>query len=276
MKTRNKNRGRWVALLLCAAFGCAVAVGASAESTITKSDGTILKVKSARWVQGQNGFTIMLADGSSQMIPKAVIESIDMEKPQKLILAESQLRSQQYDAAIMALESVMAEYQRLGWDMIAAERVADVYTRVKKDPRKAVAALEKVLRDVPKADISAGTQLAYWNTLLAQGRGSDAILKKELDESIALGQRDLVAAAYVARGGLNQANGQREAALLDYLRVVILFENVKNIQPEALYRASSVLDEMKDKGGRGDILRRKLLELYPDSPYADEARKKMG
>lgn len=276
MNTEMKNNRRWIMLLACIALAGLLVVPVQAESTISKTDGAVLRIKAARWIEAQNAFSVVMLDGSTFMLQKGLVDKIEMDKPQKFALAESQLRNQQYDAAIMSLEGVIAEYQKLGWDMDAASRVADVYLRIKKDPKKASIALEKVIRGLPKSEISAETQLMYWSSLLAQGTGSAGTLKKELDEAIASGQRDLVAAAYVARGTLNHVNGQREAAVLDYLRVIVLFENVKGVQPEALYRAAQVLDELKDRGSRGDLLRKKLIDQYPDSPFADDAKRKMS
>lgn len=269
--------GRRVALLLCIVCSCGIVVpNVLAVSTITKTDGAVLKVSAVRWIESANAFSIVLASGATEQLQKGLVDKIEMDKPQKLVLAENQIRGKQYDAALLSLENVLLEYQKLGWDVEAACRIAEICLNKKNDPKRAAMALEKAMSGVPKSEISAEMQLLYWSSLLAQGAGSAATLKKELDDAIAGGSRELAAAAYVARGSLNAANKQREAALLDYLRVVILFENVKAVQPEALFKAAKLLDEMQDRMGRGDLLRRKLLDQYPDSSYADDARKKMG
>jgi hypothetical protein len=68
------------------------------------------------------------------------------------------------------------------------------------------------------------------------------------------------------RGNMNRESGQKEVALLDYLRVVILFENIREVQPEALYKAAEILEELRDP--RADELRKKLVQEYKDSDYA--------
>ncbi|MEI6808762.1 MAG: hypothetical protein WCN95_08565 [bacterium] len=275
MKKNMKSNGSGLMTLLSIVFVCGTVVMASAESTVTKTDGTVVKVKALRWVEGQASFNVVQADGSTFMLPKASIEKIEMDKPPKFALAESQLNSKQFDAAIFSLESVVSEYAKQGWDVEAASQLAEIYLR-KNDPKKAAAVMETVVRGVAKIELSADAQLMYWKALLGQGAGSMAKLKVELDEAIATGQRDIVAAAYIARGGMNHIKNDREAALLDYLRVVILFENVKSIQPEALFKAAALLDELKDRGGRGDILRRMLIDKYPESSYTTQARSKMS
>lgn len=270
----NTNRhGRWLVLPVCAVIACGIAATAAADGMVTKSDGNVIKVKALRWVEAQSAFSVVQTDGTTFMLPKASVEKIEMDKPAKFALAEKQMDSKQYGAAISSLESVVSEYAKQGWDEQAACRLAEIYLR-NNDGKKAVMTMEAVVRGVPKSELSADAQLMYWKALLSQGVGSTAKLKAELDEAIAGGQRELVAAAYVARGGMNHVNGQREAALLDYLRVVVLFENVKSLQPEALFKAAALLDEMKDRGERGNLLRKMIIDKYSDSPYVEQARAK--
>ncbi|MEI6218765.1 MAG: hypothetical protein WCP86_07680 [bacterium] len=276
MNTGRKNDLFRLALSLGMVILCGSFVPARAVSTVTKTDGTVLQVKACRWIESSSSFAIVKMDGSTLQLEKSLVDKIDMDKPAKYALAEEQISGKQYDAAIQSLDSVMTEYQKQGWDVDAACRIAELYLTKKNDPRRAAQALEKAVAGVPKSEITAQTQMMLWTCQLAQGADKTPALRKELDDAITGGQRDLAAAAYVVRGGLNRLAGQRESAVLDYLRVVIMFDNVKSVQPEALFRASQMLDEMKDPGGRGDVLRRKLLELYPDSAYADEARKKLG
>ena len=72
------------------------------------------------------------------------------------------------------------------------------------------------------------------------------------------------------RGDVFRAEGKREDAILDYMRVVLMFEEARSAQAEALFKAAQVLDEMRDP--RAEELKKKLVSLYPDSVYA----KKLG
>ena len=68
---------------------------------------------------------------------------------------------------------------------------------------------------------------------------------------------------------LDQLGGQREDALLDYLRVVTLFGDIKEFQPAALAGAVTVLDELRDP--RAEVYRKRLVQQYPASPEAKRA-----
>ena len=93
-----------------------------------------------------------------------------------------------------------------------------------------------------------------------------ASLKKELDEVIATGPRDMASIALLARGDMLLAQGQKQDALYDYLRVRVLYQNVAELQPEALFKAAQMLEELRDP--RAADLRKTLVTEYRDSEYA--------
>ena len=54
------------------------------------------------------------------------------------------------------------------------------------------------------------------------------------------------AAAVLMRAEMYRGQSQKEEALIDYLKVAVLFEDVAATHPEALFKAAEVLDEMRD------------------------------
>jgi outer membrane protein assembly factor BamD (BamD/ComL family) len=173
------------------------------------------------------------------------------------------MAARQFDAAIPVLDDLVTKYKMLMWDNEARKLLAMAYMG-KNDAKKAAATLDEYFTMVPKAQVPADVQLIYWNALLAADRAST--LKKDLDEVIATGPREMAAAAQIMRGNMNRQAGQKEAATLDYLRVVVLYENVKSVQPEALFKAAEMLEELRD--ARAETLRKKLVQEYKDSEWA--------
>ena len=57
---------------------------------------------------------------------------------------------------------------------------------------------------------------------------------------------------------------------MDYLRVVLLYESEKDVQPEALFKTAEALKALRDP--RAPEYSKKLVEQYPDSPYAQKAK----
>jgi outer membrane protein assembly factor BamD (BamD/ComL family) len=204
-------------------------------------------------------------EGTIIPIAKARVDHLEIDKPADFDKAVQAIGAGQADAGIAALETIVTKYNMLVWDNAAREVLGRAY--LKKDPKKAVEVLDALFANLPKTEIQPETHLLYWQCLLAAGRG--ATLKKELDDVIATGTRDMAAAAQIMRGDVNKSAGLKEDALLDYLRTVILFENVRAVQPEALFKASQMLDELRDP--RADELRKKLVQEYPKSEFAQQA-----
>ena len=104
----------------------------------------------------------------------------------------------------------------------------------------------------------------YWTALA--GAQMNAVLKQSLTEAISGESRTLAALALVRRGDMNKADGKRDDAVLDYLRSILMYEDVAASQPEALFKAAQLFDEMRES--RAEELKKRLRANYPDSPYA--------
>ena len=106
----------------------------------------------------------------------------------------------------------------------------------------------------------------YWQALLKTGKG--ARLNDLITKAIAEGGREASAAALVMRGDMLMERKEALNALKDgYLRVVVLYENVKDIQPEALYKAAKAFDSL-NRTADAERMRSKLRSKYAQSEYA--------
>lgn len=126
-------------------------------------------------------------------------------------------------------------------------------------------------------------------------RGSERLFEEIIEKRFGT-DRDIVAGAYNGRGRVRFMSGQAaltnsdperareelDAALLDFLRVVVSFEQISNEQPEALYWAAKSFQSLAPLGGGGaepELNGRRLLntlrqsEKYRKSHWAQEAAK---
>ncbi|MEI7435546.1 MAG: hypothetical protein WCL16_01915, partial [bacterium] len=133
-----------------------------------------------------------------------------------------------------------------------------------KDYAKAVDSIETVLKHTKPDAVPLATLRAYWDALAGLKRTDD--LRKALDEAIGQGTRPTVAQAYLVRAGVEKAAGKTEDAAADYLKVVLLFGNLNEMQPEALAGAAETLEVMKDP--RAQEMRTRLNKEFPASPFA--------
>lgn len=189
------------------------------------------------------------------------------DKPAEFDQARQRAAAKDYATAEQLLRKVITELQFLEWDNAARLVLAREVQMAKGDPAAAVITFEELFRLSPDAKNNPDAGWAYREALL--GAKQFDKLGAALDETIKSGARADAARAQVMRGDLKLAQGQVEGAVLDYLRTVVLFENEKDSQPEALFKAAETLEKLRD--ARAKSLYEKLRTQYAGSPYAARA-----
>jgi len=236
---------------------------ATAEKVWT-TDGRVINATAVRFKKTTNEYIITMAAGGTELpLPKSRVKAVEVSKPAKYDQAASAVKGGAMAQAIPVLEELALDYFMLSpWDAQILDLLGYAYSRTP-DPAKATATYKKMLTTAAPASISLDMQRRAWAALTAT---RDSSLASELDRTIAQGSRENAAAAHIARGDMARAEGNRADALLDYLRVVILYEQVKTMQPEALYKAAVCLEELKDP--RAEDWRKKLMNEYGSSEWA--------
>lgn len=252
------------AILLATVVG-ALASSVQAETAILLKNNRKLTGKLLEWRESTQEYVLTTAE-TTIPIPLAQVARVVVDKPADFDKAVAQVKARQFDQAIPALEKIVRQYKRMNWDAEAARILAEACLE-SNNPKKAVSAMESLLAVVPRDQVSGTLQMTYWKALLASGATEQ--LQKELDKVIGTGAPELVAVAYVVRGNMYIKMGEEDSALSDFLKVTTLFQNQKEVQPEALFRAADLLDKSRDP--RGADLRQKLKKEYPDNPYATKA-----
>jgi TolA-binding protein len=237
-----------------------------AANVVYLSNGSTMKAKSITWSESKQEYRIEDAQGTIIPVPRKQVERLEIDKPAEYDKAAQLVESKQYDAAIPVLDDLVTRYRMLVWDNQARELLAKAYLG-KNDPKKAASAIDAIFETTPKEQATPEVRQLYWNALLMTQRNT--VLRTDLDEAVAKGPRELAAVAMLVRGDLDKAEGKKEDALLNYLRVVILYEQFKAVQPEALFKAAQVLEELRDP--RANAMRQRLASDYPDSKYARQA-----
>ncbi len=261
MLTRLSARCRIRSLAL-AVGAMLLALPALADHYILQ-DGIRREARSIRY-QARTREYIIVTEGGSFPIQEAQMREVNVAQPQRWNEAEQMLRSQRYDDAIGVFRDIIRDYTKLNWDHRARVLLAQAYSG-KGEHARAISTYEELFREIVPTPAQ---RSAYWQSLLAAERY--ATLKTELDGVIAKGSRAEAAAAQLMRGNVHSAEGNTMDALFDYLRTHILFEQVQEVQPEALFRAAERLDDLRDP--RAEELRKRLRDLYPRSEYAQRTR----
>jgi tetratricopeptide (TPR) repeat protein len=267
-ETRMKNR--WVPRLFSACFiagllsaGPALAI----PGRILKTDGGSLE-GDIKWQPASKQYMVTTKQGSLY-VPVAQKMQVIVAPPAGLDAALKQVQSGAGAGAISTLEKIRTEYNMMGPDVQAARGLAQAYMQMK-DPDKALAMCKAVLRDNPEAASSGEFAGIYWDILNA--KNMDSQLDEELGKAIQSGDREVAAVAQIKRGDIKQKQGNLKEALVDgYLRTVLLFEEIKFAQPEALYKATKCFEQLGQQS-HADKFRKRLLADYPDDPWAQKLR----
>ena len=257
MNRRTKYRNGVAMVVLLAVLGMA-APSPAAFLVLTngkKEEGTSLRLNA----QGQ--YILETAQGVRTYAPSQVARA-EADKPagfdQALALASSNP-----DKAVEQLTAIARQTRGLGWDAKANLRVAQI-TSGQGKYEQAVKAFEALPDYMMK---SADVRFAYWKALVEAGNSSS--LEGQLKAAIAEGDRGVSARAQLLRGDIKQKRRQLEPAALDYLRAAILYADVREVRPEALYKAADTLAELRDS--RAGRLFDQLKSDYPDSEWAAKA-----
>ncbi len=257
------NRNKVIILAAAAGLLMGSGVAALAVDKLKKITGEELSGIRIKWFDSRQEYQVEGADGSIIPVPADEVDSLDIAKPEGFDKAVKAMAAKQYDVAIPILDDVATRYKRLDWDGRAREMLASAYF-AKGDFKTAADKMAELIDNTPKNQLTDVQYGIYWTALMGAQRL--AILKKALNEAIAGESKSLAALAVIKRGDLAKAEGRREDAVLDYLRSVILYEEVRGVHPEALSKAADLLREMRDP--REDELRKKLMSQYPESVQA--------
>jgi TolA-binding protein len=205
----------------------------------------------------------------SLRVDASQVSRIDVPRPGSLDQAIKMVQAGQYAMARATLEKISKDYEMLEWDLVAARYLAECYLNMNM-AKQAIDMVDKISRVNPKATQSGELQRLYWEALEKDGR--TAKLASVLGDAIKSGSREVAAVAQIRRADSVRAAGNTKKALIDgYLRTVILFRDVKSVQPEALWKAAQSFQEI-GQTTYAEKMRKRLIEQFPRSPEAQKAR----
>ena len=173
-----------------------------------------------RYQPASKVYSVQTPSGVAMKIAFGEVERVIVKKPAELDSAVAAAQRGQHATAMPILEKIMADYQMLEWDIVAARWLAECYL-AKNETVRAEEMCEKVVT-ANGGKIPAGEFFGvYVKALIANNKESKA--RKVLQEAISSGDRMTAAIAQLKRGDLDKKKGDLKSALVDgYLRTVIL------------------------------------------------------
>jgi hypothetical protein len=264
----------------CAATLLALLALCGKGAAQTQVMGQIMKIGDHRWIppkpgkirwRGASKVYAITDPGTGVTLEIALNEvgRMNVIKPPALNKAISDVKAGRFTSAVAPLEQVVKEYRMLQHDVTAAEPLAIAYNNTKRY-KDTVTMIKGVQEDKPAHLITRGMVKQFWKALLETEQFGT--LRKDLDDRIPNASRDVAAEAQNMRGDIDMKKGNPKAALLDgYLRTVVLFQDVKATQPEAIYKAMLCFEKL-GQDGQKEKMRKKLLAEFPQSQYSRQVR----
>lgn len=240
----------------------------SMPGRITRKDGTQIQ-GNIRWMAQGRKYVVSQQRKDGQSISTDVMLSevarVETPKPEKFDAAARAVQAGKASAAIPVLEQIVAQYAMLGWDEPATRYLAQAKLAAG-DAAGAIKLCEGIIASKPDAAFLGEMAPVYWQALLKTDK--TAKLGDLISKAIANGDRQASAAALIMRGDILMEKKEPLNALKDgYLRTVVLYENVRSVQPEALYKAAKAFEALS-QNGNAEKLRTVLRTKYAQSEYA--------
>ncbi len=267
MKRHGIRNGAVVLLLAAAwALGAAPRAAAQVNGIIERTSGTPMQ-GALSWRPSERQYQVRTAGTGAavSIIPLNQVSGVRVQPPATLEPAVRAARAGQANAAtVAALETIVKDYLMLEHDLTAARWLGELLLRQGKGV-EAARMFDRVLEHRQVSALPPDGVRVYWNALLEAERFPD--LRRQLKWGIEEGPRPVAAAAQLLRGEMDMRGGRfREALVEGFLRTVVLFQDVRDVQPEALYKASLCFEELGESQ-HAEKMRKKLLAEFPDSSY---------
>jgi tetratricopeptide (TPR) repeat protein len=249
-------------LLLCVGTACAAPF--VINNAGTQIDGSAIEASADGTIRltALNGQTLTFRPGAYRQALA--------DKPAELGQAEALARNGDLAGASGLLRQIKQRYRFLGWDQRASQMLARILL-AQKQFSAAIAEYDELFAAQPQLRQIPAERANFVQALIGAGRTADATAL--LNADVASGSRDAAARALLLRGDLKSATGQHEEALLDYLRVALLFREQTALCPEALYKTAAALKRRGDP--RATEWFERLRREFPGSSFAQQAKGEM-
>lgn len=273
MQKKVKLQWSWFILLLLG-----LGLSLCSPSSVSATDKIILKNNSV--IEGKiikderNQIVVEIQEGKAFLtILRSNIARIILEKPEIFASAEAFFEKGNYAEAIRLYKQVIREYSNYDWAQKALFQMGRAYMKLK-NWSQARESFQKYLKTYPDAEVSDEVNLYLAQILTQQGQYGKAaafyenILKMEDKE-------DLQVQAQYGLAEIYMAKQEYEAALMAYLRVLVVFYNHSQWVPQAMFKAGLCYEKLNDIA-RAKQIYEEIRTDYPKTKHAMLAKKKIS
>jgi hypothetical protein len=269
MKTRWMKRKAAMSAVMALLAAAALPASAQVQGVIVRAGSGVQMRGDLRWRAATKQYEVKTANAPAY-VPIALNQVADVHVAPPAGLEEACKaveRGATSGAPVATLERIVDDYLMLEHDLTAMRWLAEAYLR-RGQGQQALDRFHRVMQFRDLGTVPVDTVRAYWQVLLAGERYSD--LNRQLKAAIQQGSRPVQAMAQTTRGSMDMNRKAYRDALVDgFLRTIVLFSDVRDLQPEALYKAAVCFEELGESH-YAEKMRKKLLTEFPNSTYSKE------
>lgn len=280
-RARNKRPFFWFAVLAIAVSPGAAAAAATSPVEVT----VVLNTPDKREVKGvlkdvmEDGtITLTGAYGEQTFRQGQYLSASCAEPPEHAIARQTYLKGD-YRVAIQLYREIYSRYRFLGWGAVSLEGLANSH-RLAGNIDAAMETYAKLLLDYRSYEANRRVKFAL--AQLRERKGELAAAMELYGQVAWEADDELSATSFRNMGSILYMSGKYEEALLEYIRVPVLYANVPGAPiAECLFRAGDCFEVLADELSplRADPLRERAREYYfdvitrfPQSEFAKAAQ----
>lgn len=250
-----------------------------AEDKLVRANGTVSgKITKV----DDNQVYLQLGDAGGTAFKRSDIKQVEIDKPASYEQGLKALKEGKIDAAIEAFEPIHSKYYGLPqpWLEDVSIKLGDCFLR-KKNWAKARDVFQKFQKFYPQSSFKDAATYGDAHSSLGLNEKARAI---ELLEGMLAAHKDDISVSAEQSEGLGRAcvvlgqsyaqSGKAKEALETFLKVPVLYYADGNAVAEAEYEAALIYEKQNNKKS-ARIQLETIINEFPDSPFAAEAKKKI-
>lgn len=214
-----------------------------------------------------SGNLTFVLDGEKYLLPERMWDYVKMPKPELVETADKMLANKQYREAADVFKVLAEKYKYQGWHMYCLMKSAEALQHLNQ-PLELLPLLESAVAQKPRGsetEIEARVNMNFMLAELYMKLGKISKAEALFDEVTGADDDILAAKSYNAKGDILRRRGEKQRALLVYMRPVIMFSHGVKSREYSLAQVVQLLRENKDE--RQSIYLEMLKNEYPDSEH---------
>ncbi|MDA0323582.1 MAG: hypothetical protein O2923_12830 [Verrucomicrobia bacterium] len=236
---------------------------ASLADAIRLRNGKVIRGQRVFYKRTDKAFMVLTDQGELTYAEDAV-NGVSVTQPKEFAQAVKMIAGGSSAGAIPLLKEVMRSFYKLEWDRRAKPLLAEAYFKAG-DSRAAVRECEEIFED-PTLEVSSQLTKLYL-TALHSSKDYEKI-ETMIVKMIGTGSRGSAAMAQMFRGDIFvEQKKYNEALSKGYLRTAEFFQDIKEVQPQALAKTIECYEKLGESK-KAETFRKRLLAKYPRSEYA--------